>query len=65
MTINYITSDNADTNKELGAYYTPSEITRFSAEETVRPALLDRFKLGIAEGQERSRMLELAEGKSV
>ena len=42
-TINYITSDNADTNKELGAYYTPSEITRFCAEETVRPALLDRF----------------------
>ncbi|SDK02822.1 hypothetical protein SAMN05216226_1152 [Halovenus aranensis] len=28
-TVNYITSDNADTNKELGAYYTPSEITRF------------------------------------
>ncbi|WP_049980247.1 Eco57I restriction-modification methylase domain-containing protein [Halolamina rubra] len=43
-TINYISSDNADTNKELGAYYTPSEITRFSAEETVRPALLDRFQ---------------------
>ncbi|WP_424004174.1 Eco57I restriction-modification methylase domain-containing protein [Haloarcula salina] len=43
-TVNYITSDNADTNKELGAYYTPSEITRFCAEETVRPALLDRFQ---------------------
>jgi type I restriction-modification system DNA methylase subunit len=43
-TVNYITSDNADKNKELGAYYTPSEITRFSAEETVRPALLDRFQ---------------------
>lgn len=48
-TINYITSDNADTNKELGAYYTPSEITRFSAEETVRPALLDRFKTVLSE----------------
>jgi hypothetical protein len=48
-TINYITSDNADTNKELGAYYTPSEITRFSAEETVRPALLDRFKTVLIE----------------
>jgi hypothetical protein len=48
-TINYITSDNADTNKELGAYYTPSEITRFSAEETVRPALLDRFKRVLSE----------------
>jgi hypothetical protein len=48
-TINYITSDNADTNKELGAYYTPSEITRFSAEETVRPALLDRFQTVLIE----------------
>ncbi|GGL21683.1 hypothetical protein GCM10009037_01250 [Halarchaeum grantii] len=48
-TINYVTSDNADTNKELGAYYTPSEITRFSAEETVRPALLDRFETALVE----------------
>jgi hypothetical protein len=48
-TVNYITSDNADTNKELGAYYTPSEITRFSAEETVRPALLDRFETALVE----------------
>jgi type I restriction-modification system DNA methylase subunit len=48
-TINYITSGNADTNKELGAYYTPSEITRFSAEETVRPALLDRFQTVLVE----------------
>lgn len=48
-TINYITSDNADTNKELGAYYTPSEITRFCAEETVRPALLDRFQTVLVE----------------
>jgi len=48
-TINYITSDNADTNKELGAYYTPSEMTRFAAEETVRPALLDRFKTVLVE----------------
>jgi N-6 DNA Methylase. len=43
-TINYITADNADQNKELGAYYTPKEITRFSAERTVRPALFDRLK---------------------
>lgn len=48
-TINYITSDNADTNKELGAFYTPSEITRFCAEETVRPALLDRFQTVLVE----------------
>lgn len=43
-TINYLTTDPGDQNKELGAYYTPSEITRFSAEETVRPALHDRFE---------------------
>jgi type I restriction-modification system DNA methylase subunit len=48
-TVNYITSDNEDTNKELGAYYTPSEITRFCAEETVRPALLDRFQTVLVE----------------
>jgi len=48
-TVNYITSDNSDTNKELGAYYTPSEITRFCAEETVRPALLDRFQTVLVE----------------
>jgi hypothetical protein len=43
-TINYITTDPGDRNKELGAYYTPDEITRFCAERTVRPALFDRFK---------------------
>lgn len=43
-TINYLTTDPGDRNADLGAYYTPSEITRFSAEETVRPALLERFK---------------------
>ena len=48
-TVNYVTSDDADTNKELGAYYTPSEITRFCAEETVRPALLDRFERTLVE----------------
>jgi len=48
-TVNYITSDNEDKNKELGAYYTPSEITRFCAEETVRPALLDRFQTVLVE----------------
>jgi hypothetical protein len=48
-TVNYITSDNADKNKELGAYYTPSEITRFCAEETVQPALLDRFQTVLVE----------------
>ena len=43
-TINYLTTDAGDQNADLGAYYTPSEITRFSAEETVRPALLERFQ---------------------
>jgi|APHM01.1.fsa_nt_gi hypothetical protein len=43
-TINYITSDPGNQNKQLGAYYTPSEITRFSAEQTVRPALYDRLQ---------------------
>jgi hypothetical protein len=42
-TINYLTVDTDDKNKELGAYYTPKEITRFCAEETVRPALLEYF----------------------
>jgi type I restriction-modification system DNA methylase subunit len=48
-TINHITADDADQNKELGAYYTPKEITRFSAERTVRPALFDRLKQVIIE----------------
>ncbi|WP_343233081.1 Eco57I restriction-modification methylase domain-containing protein [Natrinema halophilum] len=48
-TINYLTTESGDQNKELGAYYTPSEITRFCAEETVRPALLERFKTVLAE----------------
>ncbi|CDK39652.1 Eco57I restriction-modification methylase domain-containing protein [Halorubrum sp. AJ67] len=42
-TINYLTTDAGDQNADLGAYYTPKEITRFSAEQTVRPALKDRF----------------------
>lgn len=42
-TINYLTVDTGDQNKELGAYYTPKEITRFCAEETVRPGLLEHF----------------------
>jgi tetratricopeptide (TPR) repeat protein len=42
-TINHITGDAGDQKKELGAYYTPDEITRFCAEETVQPALCERF----------------------
>jgi len=48
-TINYLATDPGDRNADLGAYYTPSEITRFSAEETVRPALLERFKTVLAD----------------
>lgn len=43
-TINYLTTDPGDQNADLGAYYTPKEITRFSAEQTVRPALKERFE---------------------
>lgn len=43
-TINHITGDAGDQKKELGTYYTPDEITRFCAEETVRPALQERFE---------------------
>ncbi|MCX2817893.1 hypothetical protein EGH25_00760 [Haladaptatus sp. F3-133] len=43
-TINYLTTNPGDQNKELGAYYTPKEITRFCAEETIRPALRECFE---------------------
>jgi len=51
-TINYLTTDPGDQNADLGAYYTPKEITRFSAEETVRPALMDRFKQVLRDGRD-------------
>ncbi|MFA9503242.1 Eco57I restriction-modification methylase domain-containing protein [Natrinema sp. H-ect1] len=43
-TINYLTTDPGDQNADLGAYYTPKEITRFSAEQTIRPALKEQFQ---------------------
>lgn len=43
-TINYITTENADDKDELGAYYTPDEITSYCAEETIQPLVLERFK---------------------
>ncbi|ELY49838.1 Eco57I restriction-modification methylase domain-containing protein [Natronorubrum bangense] len=43
-TINYLTTDPGDQNADLGAYYTPKEITRFSAEQTVRPALKEQLQ---------------------
>ncbi|MEZ3145118.1 hypothetical protein [Halobaculum sp. MBLA0143] len=42
-TINYITTDTGDQKKELGAYYTPDEITRFCAEQTVLPRLREEI----------------------
>lgn len=42
-TINYITTDTGDQKKELGAYYTPDEITRFCAERTVLPRLREEL----------------------
>ncbi|ELZ38750.1 hypothetical protein C471_09275 [Halorubrum saccharovorum DSM 1137] len=48
-TINYLTTDPGDQNADLGAYYTPKEITRFSAEQTVRPALKERFEAVLME----------------
>jgi len=47
-TINYLTTDAGDQNADLGAYYTPKEITRFSAEQTVRPAK-ERFEAVLME----------------
>jgi len=48
-TINYITTDRGNRNKELGAYYTPDEITRFCAERTIAPGLRDRFVTKLVE----------------
>ncbi|MCU4753428.1 hypothetical protein OB919_15800 [Halobacteria archaeon AArc-curdl1] len=48
-TINYITGEPGDQKKDLGAFYTPDEITSFSAQETVQPALLDRFQTYLVE----------------
>jgi|GEM_PF-580573 len=42
-TINYITTATGDQKKQLGAYYTPDEITRFCAEQTVLPGLRDEI----------------------
>ncbi|UWG49143.1 Type II restriction enzyme, methylase subunit (plasmid) [Halanaeroarchaeum sp. HSR-CO] len=69
-TINYLTTDPGDQNADLGAYYTPKEITRFSAEETVRPALKERFETVLreergwpeAEIQQYETLYELIDG---
>lgn len=55
-TINYLTGDADDSKKELGAFYTPDEITSFCAEETVRPWLLERFKTTMVEDLGRERV---------
>ena len=55
-TINYLTGDDGDQKKSLGAYYTPDEITRFCAKETVQPWLLERFKTTMVEELGRKRV---------
>lgn len=42
-TINYLAGETG-AQKDLGAYYTPDNITRFCAEKSVRESLLERFK---------------------
>lgn len=42
-TINYLAGE-AGAQKDLGAFYTPNAITRFCAEQTVHPLLVDRCK---------------------
>ncbi|HET7325396.1 MAG TPA: DNA methyltransferase [Halococcus sp.] len=55
-TINYLTGDADDSKKKLGAFYTPDEITRFCAEETVQPWLLERFKTTMVDELGRERV---------
>jgi hypothetical protein len=55
-TINYLTGDGTDAKKQLGAFYTPDEITRFCAEETVQPWLLERFKKTLVEDLGRQQV---------
>jgi hypothetical protein len=50
-TINYITTDTGDQKKELGAYYTPDEITRFCGEQTVLPGLRDAIETRLCESE--------------
>ncbi len=42
-TINYLAGEQG-TQKELGAYYTPDDITQHTAKTTIQPVLLERFK---------------------
>ncbi|WP_137287443.1 Eco57I restriction-modification methylase domain-containing protein [Halorussus salinisoli] len=45
-TINYLAGEEG-AQKELGAYYTPDDITRFCADKTVQSVLFERFKEAI------------------
>lgn len=70
-TINYLAGEQG-TQKELGAYYTPDDITQYTAKTTIQPVLLERFKnvlkdeWGWREGEvERyNNVFELIEGLS-
>lgn len=47
-TINYLASEEGK-QKDLGAYYTPDNITRFCADKAVKEALLEDFKQVLSE----------------
>lgn len=55
-TVNHLTSEPDNSKKRLGAYYTPDEITRFCAEESVQPWLLERFKHTLINDHGRNRV---------
>ncbi len=44
-TINYLTGeDSSDKRKELGAYYTPEEVTSFISKNTIHPIIFEKVK---------------------
>lgn len=45
-TINYLTGENLnDKRKELGAYYTPEEVTSFISKNTIHPFIFEKVKI--------------------
>lgn len=45
-TINYLTGkDENDKRKELGAYYTPEEVTSFISKNTIHPVIFEKIKI--------------------
>lgn len=70
-TINYLAGEQG-TQKELGAYYTPDDITQYTAKINIQPVLFERFKnvlvdeWGWREGEvdQYDDILELIDGLS-